>query len=253
MIRYLILVTIFSVCMFSSCKKDSTCNCFDSTGSTSTEIRSVSPFTQIELYNNVDLVLHTDTFYHLTVTAGSNLLDEVKTEVEDGVLKLRNKNRCNWIRSFKNTFVVEVWLKAKNDTTSLENITIFDASGNIDCKDPIQQNEFRLDNRSSTGDYRLKLNCTTATLALHTGSATIYAEGHVGVNYAYNISSGKMDLRNLDSDDIYVTNSGTNDTYIKANNLIEAELGYIGNIYYTGSATQIIEKYSNTGRLINLN
>lgn len=223
------------------------CNCLQSTGSNSTETRTVSAFSQIELYNNLDLVLHTDTFYHLSVTAGSQLIDGVKTDVENGVLKLRNINRCNWLRSFKNKFVVEVWVK------SLDNITIYDASANIDFTDTLNQPEFRLDSWSSTGEYNLKLNCTAATLALHTGPADIYAQGHIGVSSVYSVGYGKIDLRDVQSDDIYVTNGGTNDLYINAAKRIGAQLTYVGNIYYIGNPTRVDEKFTNKGRLIKIN
>ncbi len=228
------------------CKKDSLHNCIEGTGSVTTETRNVKPFTQIELYNNVDLILHIDSSYGLTVTAGAHLVDGISTEVEDGILKLKNKNRCNWLRSFKNNFVVDVWVK------SLNHITIYDASGNIDFADTLKQ-DFRFDSWSSTGDYHLKLNCNTATLALHTGPADLYAEGHVGVNYVYSVGYGKMDLRNVDADDVYVKNGGTNDLYINANKIIGATLTYVGNIYYRGNPSQVNEVFSNKGRLIKIN
>lgn len=228
-----------------SCEKDSLCNCTESTGSTVTETRSISPFTRIELRNNVDLVVHTDTFYHLSVTAGSHLVDGIKTEVEGNTLKLSNINRCNWLRSFKNTFIVDVWVN------SLEEITVEEASGNIDFADTLKQN-LVLNSGSSTGDYHLKLDCSSATLALHTGPADLYVQGHIGVTYAYSSGYGKIDMSETDSDDIYIANFGTNDLYIKANKRIDAELSYVGNIYYRGNPSQIDEKYTNSGRLINI-
>ena len=233
--------------MQQGCKKDSMCNCLKSTGSDATETRTVAPFTKIELYNNVDLIIHTDTFYHLSVTAGSHLVDGVKTEVEDGILKLRNKNRCNWVRSFKNKFTVDVWIK------TLDNITVYDASGNIDFADTLKQNDFRIDSWSSSGDYHLKLNCSNATLALHTGPADLYAQGHVGVNSVYSASYGKIDLLEMNCDDIYIANKGTNDLYIKANHRIGAEITYIGNIYYKGNPSQVDQRISGTGKLIHIN
>ncbi len=248
--RYFLSILVFGFAFFiSGCKKDSLCNCTESTGGTSTEVRSVNEFTQIELYNNVDLILHIDTFYRVNITAGSHLMDGVTSDVENGILQLRNKNKCNWLRSYSNKFVADVWIKKE----SLTHLSIHDASGNIDFADTLKIAEFRLDNWSSTGDYHLKLNCNSATLALHTGPADIVAVGHVGVSYIYSTGYGKMDLLNLNSDDVYVTNNSTDDLYINANKRIGAEIGYIANIYYTGNPSQVDAKITNTGKLIHIN
>ncbi len=238
-------VLFFAIAIQVGCKKDSMCNCTQSTGNSTTETRSAQPFTHIDLADNIDLVIHIDTFYQIKVTAGAHLLDGVKTEVKNNTLYLSNINRCNWLRSFKNSFTVDVWLP------SLEEIYVNDASGNIDCADTLKQNLI-LNSGSSTGDYHLKLNCSTATLALHTGPADLYVTGHIGVTYAYSSGYGTIDMSETDSDDIYISNLGTNDLYIKANKRIDAQLSYLGNIYYRGNPSQVDEKYTNSGRLINI-
>lgn len=245
MMRILLLIII--TVSISGCKKDSMCNCLQSTGEEITGTRNISSFTQIDLHNNIDLVYHTDTFNHVSVTAGKKLIDGITTEVENGILVLRNKNRCNWTRSFSNTFVVDVWIK------QLDRITVYDASSNIRFADTLKQDEFHLNSWSSTGDYYLKLNIGTAYLELHTGPADIYAEGEIGVAYVYSAGYGKIDMDDLDADDVYIANKGTNDLYIKAHNRIDAEISYLGNIYYKGNPSQVDQTITNSGRLIHLN
>ena len=75
----------------------------------------------------------------------------------------------------------------------------------------------------------------------------------VKVDYVYDVSYGKMDLRNLESDAIYVRNNSTNDLYINAHHLIEATIDYIGNIYYRGDTAKIVQKINGSGKLIHIN
>ncbi len=80
-------------------------DCFKSTGRTATEHRPLPPFTTIEVFDNVRVVLAVDQQpFGVDVTAGRNLLSEINTDIrpsdEPGAYKLviANANRCNWVR-----------------------------------------------------------------------------------------------------------------------------------------------------------
>lgn len=223
-----IVLLLFAACL-QGCRKPAICDCFKSTGKEITEQRNATPFHEVDLYRKVDLYFHRSQQYRITVTAGSKLINNIKTEINDGVLTIENQNKCNWVRDFNNTFIVDIY------TPDLSTIEVHNSSGNIYFADTLISGQFLFESWGSTGDYHLKLNCTTVYLRLQTGPSSIVAEGKVGVGYLWNSGGGRFDALQLQADDIYSTNNGSNDLLLYPNKKLEAVIGYSGNIYIKGN------------------
>lgn len=240
LISFILALTLLAL---SGCKKDSFCNCLKKTGDEVSEDREVSSFTSIEMNNNVDVIIKPDTTYKITVTCGKNLVDGIKTEVVNNKLIIRNINKCNWMRDFKNTFTVEVAVK---DLTQLTN----NGSGNLYFSDTLYQPEFQVDNWSGTGTLNLLLHCNETRLKLHTGPADINASGYTAVGYIYTAGNGFCNTRNLVSDYCYVTTKSTGDVNVTAVKELQAEIKYNGDVYYSGSPATIKSVITGNGKLI---
>lgn len=230
--------------LFSSCSD--VCDCFYGSGPLSTEERSLGKIDGIYLTSNVDLILYEDSVPRMRVTAGKNLIDGIEAKIENGILRVRNKNKCNWIRKMDPTLTLEIW------TNNLQSLYVENASGDVTCMDSINTYLFRFDSFNCLGNYRLKLNTTYATLALHNGPADLYVEGRVLTQYNYNAGYGKMNCVNLQSDNVFMRNKGTNDVLVTSTQKLEAEIGYIGNIYYKGNPAEIKSQITGSGKLIKL-
>lgn len=219
------------------------CDCFKSTGSETTEVRNLSGFSKIELYNNIDLKITPGKPFDCKVTAGNNLLDMITTEVEGNTLIIRNKNKCNWVRSFKNKYAVELSMPR------LENI-YYSGSGTITTMDTLREEVFRLDGWTSSGSIRLLLNCGTTWLSLHTGTADLTASGFSGVSYVYSAAMGPINCKELETGYSYIANRGTNDCYVTVLKELGATITLQGNIYYTGNPYKIDTEITGTGLLV---
>jgi len=239
----LLLNTILIIVFFTSCEK--ACDCLKSTGQIDTEYRNIANFNEIHLGNNIDLVIHIDTITKIKVTAGKNLLSEIITENNNGVLKIKNENNCNWVRDYNKKIVVEVW------TDSLKRLNVYDAIGDIYFDDTLNCNEFYFQSFGCTGQFHLKLN-GSAHLDIINGSADLKVIGNLNNLYLYNDGYGKMDCLNLPSVNVFITNSGTNNCYVNAQQLIEAKIYGGGNIYYKGNPPTVIKKELGQGKLISL-
>lgn len=242
--RNRMLFTLLVLLLFTSCEK--VCDCAKGTGAITSEFRSTTNIQQIELYNNIDLVIHIDTLPKIKITAGENLIPEITTENNNGVLKIKNKNNCNWVRKFNPTITVEVW------TTNLNYLLVRDATGDVYFEDSLNCNEFYFDSFSSTGKFNFKLKGNEAHLNINNGPADIKAIGDVTNFYLYGAGYGKLDCVNLQSDYVFVTNKGTNDFLVNAQQLIEANLYGVGNIYYKGNPASVFKKELGKGKLISL-
>jgi len=82
------------------CTKENEAGCFTSTGNIVTERRSLPPFQVLTAYDNVQVTLVQDSETYAEVRAGKNLQDDIRLEVQDDQLTIRNTSRCNWVRRY---------------------------------------------------------------------------------------------------------------------------------------------------------
>ena len=248
MMRYYYLYLFFFVAISilnTSCEKDHMLDCFKGTGSDETESRSTPAFNRIYIYNNMDVEIYPGHEFKIEITAGSKLIESITTEVENSTLRIRNENKCNWVRSFKNEFKAKVWLP---DLVELNNY----GSGNIILKDTIRANEFVYNNWGATGDVLMLFNTGSAHPNIHTGAANVTMRGHIGVLYLHNNGVGVVDARDCDSDIIFTESVAPNNQYVNANHELYAKISYSGDIYYKGNPTTIKLEGVGKGRLIKL-
>lgn len=132
--------------LFSSCKKENRCDCIKRTGKIITEIREVPPFDRLFVEQDVNVYIIQDPNTEVKVEAGENIAPLVETIVEDGILIIRNKNRCNWARSYDkplNVYIKTPGIKyihsnGSGEIKSLNTITLdtfdvqIESSGNIE-------------------------------------------------------------------------------------------------------------------------
>lgn len=238
-----ILLLITFIAGFSSCKKDHMLDCFKSAGTEKTELRSVHPFTEIDLKNDVDLIIKPNSDFYIKVTAGDNLIDGIITELSGNTLYIRNENRCNWMRSFGNKYTVEVGM----DKPVLIN---YYGSGNINCSDTIRTEEFFFECRNGSGTINLLFNSGKTHMNNHTGRSDIHARGFSGVSYIYINDVGTIDAGELQTAYSYVRSNSTGDCKVWASQDLSAEIQYIGNIYYGGNPQNLTTDLTGTGKLI---
>lgn len=219
-------------------------DCFKGTGPLTTEERSLPKVTYIEMHNNIDLVYHYDSVYHMRVTAGQNLIDKITTSVDGERLIIKNNNRCNWVRSFAPTLVVDIW------APNIEEMLVENASGNVTFADSNSVYSFMFNSYGCSGTYTLKLDCAHAYLKDHTGPADMVATGKATELYVWNASDGKLNALDLDAENATIHNRGNNGVYVNVSNYLDCYLTSIGNIYYTGHPNEIRSSIESSGKVL---
>jgi hypothetical protein len=215
------LKAIFIVFLFNSCQKD----CFFATGQETSEERSVEDFYYIQLWDNIDLELTFDTINKLQLVAGENILDNIETTTENGVLRISNQNRCNWLRSYSKPIRVELRLKRIYE---LE----VHGTGNIVCTNTLKADSLMLNIWDAAGKIDLNIDTKKSTIRYHIGIAEVYYSGKTRLSYVSSNSFGPVDARNLQSEQTYISTIGSNNNYVWATEILEATIGASGNIYY---------------------
>lgn len=220
-------------------------DCIKSSGTEIQQVRKAYPFLNIHLSDNVDVIYHRDSIYRIMVTAGQNLMDGIITEQEGTTLYIRNENRCNWVRSFKNKYTVDLF------APSLSKVSMY-GSGEFKTNDTLYSTDFTCESWNASGSANLLLNVFKCTLANHIGRTDIHASGSTEVSYVYINDTGVLDAGSLITKYCYIRSSTTGRCAVNANFEIGAEIKSVGDIYYYGNPTKVESQISGTGKLIAL-
>ncbi|GAB1405221.1 MAG: DUF2807 domain-containing protein [Lentimicrobiaceae bacterium] len=241
-LRVLVYFSLASVLM-GSCKPERMDDCFTTTGPSVEQQRIISPFHTIELYNNINLIIEPGNQADLRIKGGKNLLSSITTEVKDSILILRNLATCNWMRSYSREMTVYV-------TASALRAIFYDGYGDITMTKPIRLDSLNVNVWGGAGSLTLNVETEKLGLFLHYGTVDFNVKGKAVMTSIFANSYGPFYCNNLISNIVYIRNSGTNDCYVHARHILEAEISSVGNIYYTGDPYQIKSHITGSGKLI---
>jgi hypothetical protein len=239
--RLIYILVIFTF-ITTSCEKNTAGDCFKSTGAITIEERTVSGFHTVLMKDNVTLILVHSDKSKLQVEAGSNLLDNILTEVNDSILTISNLNSCNWVRDYSNP--VNVYL----DMNQIDTIQ-YRSSADLICSDTIRKELFQVDVYEGSGTISLIVHINDCTINLHAGTADVILNGITINSYFYQNGYGRIDGGNCKSRSVFARNWGSNNLYLSAEQYLSVEIRNIGNIYYHGNPV-ISTTLTGTGILI---
>jgi hypothetical protein len=247
-LRFLIAVVMYGISMILvSCGKDSAFDLLQSSGPVKQEQRILSGFfNKVSIYNNVNLVLSQGPATSIIVEGGSNLLNDITTEIDDdGTLSIRNLNNYNWVRSYDNK--VTVYLQVKSIW-----LIRYETSGDITTTDTIHQDSLKVEAWGGSGTISMTVDCGTSFFVMQYGAMDFNISGHSGVTYFFANSYGPFHCLGLKSDITFIRNSGTNDCYVNAKDRIGADIRSLGNVYYSGNPPIVDVSLTGSGQLIHL-
>lgn len=231
-----------SVCilLMVGCEEENLCDCVKSTGSVVSEKRSLGEFDRIQVRKNVIVTLHQDTINYVEVKAGSHLIDLIRTDVSDGILKITNENTCNWVRSYD----IEVHV-----TVHLKKVSRIDHYGSeeINCSNALT-GDFIDVYENNSADIHLSLDVLQVYARQMIGGGDIYLTGHSRFLYAFGGSFGYVYGEAMVSDSVLVDHRGTGNIHVNPTIWMKVNIEDRGNVYYSGNP--VVESYLNgSGKL----
>lgn len=234
----LILMILCFLATFSSCKKAPL-----TVGPIVTQIRELPDFNELRVYDNINLSLvRSDTCY-IVITTGKNIIDNVTSDVNCGVLSLCNTTSLNWIRPYDYELNATLYFK------DIKNL-VFSASGKLTTENNYTGElsagdfyNFEVDDGSGDIDLNIS-NCNDFRIAYKFGVSrlTIHGENNTGLS-VYKKSYGILDAQNYETQTVDISNNAQGDCYINASKLIKARINHCGNIYYKGDPDSIQVTY----------
>lgn len=208
------------------------------------EDRHLSGFNALSLGGSFDVYITQGSTESVKVEAPDNIIDHIITEVDNGVLKIYNKNDngFHWGDVFGNHKKVAVYVTAKD----LNSIGV-SGSGDVFFKEGIHTNSLKL-RVSGSGDLYGKVDVKNLESGI-SGSGDVKLSGRAD-NSAVNVSgSGDFEARGLVTLNTIVHVSGSGDASVNASNSISSSISGSGDVRYTGGAKNVMSSKSGSGDL----
>lgn len=236
--RALLLCLLMALC--GGCQREQWDDCITSTGPQRTELRQLAVYQAITLHDRIDLVLEERPAGTVVVEAGRNLLAQVITEVDGGHLRIRNDNRCNWVRSFKPRITVRVALQ---DLHLLELL----GTGDVSCNGTIRGPWFKLDQDGGMGRTELRMEVDSCSIGSRSGAGDLICHGTAGAGSIYQSGTGHVDAYDLAIARAEVKNDGIVHLRCRATQRLIATVEGSGDIRYAGAPPEVHSHISGTG------
>ena len=247
------LLIIIILCIFTalpSCKRAPL-----TIGPIVTQTRELDDFSELYLNDNINLSLvRSDTCY-IEITTGKNIIDNITTEVNDGVLTINNNTTLNWLRPYDYQLDATLYYK---DIFFL----MFTASGTLVSENnyngvPEGNHYYTIIVDGGSGDIDLNVNdCKRLHIYYKYGTSRLTLHGDNNQTISVNKKSyGIFDARNCAAQKVIINSmSSYSDCFVNATERLDATINGAGNIYYKGDPDTISVTYGEfaKGKLIHL-
>ncbi len=219
----------------AGCAREQWDDCLTSTGPMHREERALASFHAVDVADRIDVVLEDRAVGTVALDAGRSLLPQLETVVENGVLVVRNGNRCNWVRSYRPRITLFVPVRG------VERL-VLRGSGAVSGTDTIRCERFVVEQWGGEGTVSLCLEVEHLSCALHSGVGDAILRGRCNaVADLYSGVLGAIDASGLRAAVVNVNNSGVADIRCWSEDRLAVQVLSRGDVYYRG-APAIIEQ-----------
>lgn len=193
----------------------------------SEETRQVSGFNSIASSGPFDVHVNINGTESLKISAGSDIIKEIETVVEDGKLKIKFKHR-EW--GYDHVGQIDVYITAKS-LSALVNA----GSGSIKVEGVVTGSNVDV-TLSGSGDIdsSVKSERLHATIS---GSGSIHLNGSADEAKVVITGSGEVKAKGLKTGSTSVSIAGSGSAYFSADKTVSANIVGSGSVVYSGNAT----------------
>ncbi|MDP2386102.1 MAG: head GIN domain-containing protein [Bacteroidota bacterium] len=241
-----IFLLLFSLVLFTTCKKENMCDCFKGTGSETSETRELGAFDEILVQDKMDVHISKGTNYSAKIEGGKNVIKLIKTKIENGVLTLSDDNRCDFTRSYKKKITVYITVPNLNRIQQ-------DGLGDVYMDTNFVCDTFRYA-ISNSGNLHLDINSTIVFGGMH-GNGDIFMKGIVGENVVHAIGQGFYHGYDVTANNVILTLRTSGKMEVNVNSFLKIDMlnRSTGDILYKGYPTSIYKNIQGTGKLVEQN
>jgi hypothetical protein len=196
------------------------------------EDRHLSGFTSVSVAGSFDVVITQGSSESVKVTAPSDVINRIITEVEGGVLKIYTKsdNDWHWFDGGHKKIMIYVAIKDVNGVS-------LSGSGDVSFREGLRGGAFRL-KLTGSGDVSGKLWVKNLDVNL-AGSGDIKISGSADNSNVSVAGSGDYTANGLVTNTASVRVAGSGDARVNVSQKLDASVVGSGDVYYTGSVKSV--------------
>ena len=201
---------------------------------------NVASFNGFDLGISGDVIVQQGSSQKVRVEGQENIIDNLKTEVKNGIWKIRFKeNTSNYKK-----FVIHITIPTVN---SVE----LSGSGNVSSKGQLSSDDLKT-YLSGSGNIDLNVSAEDLTVKL-SGSGSIGLNGKANQADMKISGSGNIKTYDLAAQNCEIQISGSGNAKVHAVNSIHAHVSGSGNIYYKGNPEKVSSKVTGSGDVASRN
>lgn len=212
-------------------------------GNLTKSVRTVGNYTAISSGGSWDVIISYGTDKDVIIEADENLMSYIITEVKGDKLTIKTDNYIN-LKS-KNRIKVYVSL------TKVTGIALA-GSGNITGVGNFTNDDKTTFSVAGSGNINLDFKSIERVGISIAGSGNVILKGKtdaLGVSIA---GSGDAICKDLLADDVKVSIAGSGSSKVNASNSLKVSVVGSGDVYYTGSVTNISKSIAGSGKVVKL-
>lgn len=240
MFFFVAFLFISSVISLYSCSKLN--KCFHSSGKIIKETRIISEFRRLRINSLMDVYWHFDTTNKIVIEAGENLMPFIETEVENNILSITDRNRCNWLRKYKR---IQLHIYSK----SLKYIDLY-GNGDFTMIDTLVNDSVMVDNWSDISKVKLLVKSNVFSYSLNAGTGDTYIYGSANVCYLWVMGYGYVHAKDFKTAYNYITHKSTGNLTVNVFKETKNELFSLGNLYIYGKPYKVESHIYSSGKVI---
>ncbi|MEO1484320.1 MAG: head GIN domain-containing protein [Bacteroidota bacterium] len=241
---------LLSIVFLFSCNGDNVPDCFQNAGEIQRIQVEVEPFSQITVFENLNLVLRQGEEQQVELESGEFLLNEISATVEAGRLILRNENNCNFVRDYG---ISTVYVTSPNITE------IRSSTGQLISSDGvlaypnlalISESFNNPETETTDGSFDLAVDSERVSIVVN-GIAFFQLRG-VTDSFVVSIASGdsRVEAEDLMAENVNINHRGTNDLFVNPQQRISGVIRGTGDVISFNRPPEIEVEEIFNGRLL---
>lgn len=241
-----VLIFVVGLLMIG-CKKPHERRCYKSNGEQDSLVYSIDAIYQLDLGNRIRYRIFQDSSNQIVVHGGKNVIPFVEINQEVDTLRVRNQNRCAFLRNKEEFIQVDIHCPDYHvfrcditdsllfiDTIVSEKLDIKLTEGGGYMELNVEVNQLKLDVTDGVTNFKLG-GIVTGTSAIH---LKVLSYG---------------DARGLISENYLISNNSTGDFYVNLDQAYSVvKVWGTGDVFYTGEPDSLIVDKTGDGNCIPL-
>ena len=245
------IIYLFSLVTLLGCSTENALNCIQASGEIIQKEYTLDKFKKIIVWSRVKLIISQGETQSVVIETGKNLLNDIKVRVEDTILKVSDRNSCNFVREYGLTKVyvtspniIEIRNSSGLAVESRGTIGYFELV--LISEDPDIEGEFHNDGDFIMNDLDVKILRIRANgLSNFLLSGKAY-QAHFGAQD----SDVRIEAADLEVQDIFLFHRSSNKMIVNPMRSIHGRIVSLGDVIAKNRPPIVEVEELFTGRLI---